>query len=350
MSKGTRWVIGFDIGDRRSTALLLDAQSGDMKELPSVATTRRGVERLFRGLPAGTRVIVEAGTHAGWIATLGRELGIDVFVADARRLDAVTKNIRKSDRHDAEMLARMGASSMDLLRASFVRDPKLQADLAVVRVRDAMVSTRSQLINAARGVAKSLGERLPSCSSAAFAKRVAQDLPPNLAAALGPTLLAIEQITKSIALYDAEVERLCAKHTDTNYLRQVSGVGPLTALCFVLTIADTKRFRDPRDVGAHLGLVPRLGQSGKADPQLRISRTGDGLLRRLLVQSAHHILGPFGKDCDLRTRGLALASRGAKSGKKRAICATARKLSVLLFVLWRERAVYQPLRGGPSAA
>jgi len=344
MKKATRHVLGFDVGDKRSTIALLDAETGELRNPPSVGTDRKSVEKLFRGLPRRTRVVLETGTHSGWIAALGRRLGLEVVVADARRLDAVTKNVRKSDVKDAELLARMGASSMDLLCPVWVRDRATQADLSVVRMRDAAVAARTLLVNAARGTAKSLGERLPSGSTEAFAKRAAADLPPHLAAAVEPALAAVAAVTEAIRAYDAEIERLCAKHAATARLRAVAGVGPVTSLCFALTVGDPARFDDPRDVAAYVGLVPRRSQSGATDRQLRISKCGDALLRRLLVQCAHRILGPFGKDGDLRTWGMGLAAKGGRNGKKRAVVAVARKLAVLLLVLWKKQSVYEPVR------
>ena len=127
-------------------------------------------------------------------------------------------------------------------------------------------------------------------------------------------------------------------------LKQVKGVGTLIALTFLLTLEDAHRFRKSRDVGCYLGLQPGRRNSGQSEPQMHISKEGDPYLRTLLVQGAHHILGPFGADSDLRRWGLKLAERGGKSGKKRAIIAVARKLAVLLHHLWVSGEVYQPLR------
>jgi transposase len=124
----------------------------------------------------------------------------------------------------------------------------------------------------------------------------------------------------------------------------VEGIGPLTALTFVLTIEDPYRFEKSRSVGAYLGLVPARDQSGDSDPQKRISKEGDEMLRKLLVSCAHYIIGPFGGDSDLRRHGEKIASRGAKNSKKRAVVAVARKLAVLLHSLWVSGEVYEPLR------
>ena len=112
----------------------------------------------------------------------------------------------------------------------------------------------------------------------------------------------------------------------------------------MLTLEDPHRFERSRSVGAYLGLGPAGDRSGERDPQKRISKEGDEMLRKLLVGSAHYILGPFGSDSDLRRHGEKIASRGAKNAKKRAaVVAVARKLCVLLHRLWVSAEVYDPL-------
>jgi transposase len=96
-------------------------------------------------------------------------------------------------------------------------------------------------------------------------------------------------------------------------------------------------------VGAYLGLVPATDRSGDRDPQKHISKEGEEMLRKLLVSSAHYVLGPFGSDSDLRRHGEKIASRGGKNAKKRAAVAVARKLCVLLHRLWVSGEVYDPL-------
>ena len=133
-------------------------------------------------------------------------------------------------------------------------------------------------------------------------------------------------------------------------LKQVKGVGTQIALTYVLTLDDPHRFLKSRDVGCFLGLKPGRRDSGQSQPQMHISKEGDSLLRTLMVQGAHYILGPFGEDCDLRRWGLKLAERGGKNAKKRAIVAVARKLAVLLHKLWVSGEVYEPLRKSSQVA
>jgi transposase len=169
-------------------------------------------------------------------------------------------------------------------------------------------------------------------------------IPVPLRPAVLPILDTIGSLTQQIRSYDRQIETLCeSQYPDTRSLRQVPGVGALTALAFVLTLEDPTRFAKSREVGPAIGLVPRRDQSGDRDPQLPITKTGNAFLRRLLVGSAHYILGPFGPDCDLRRWGLQLAERGGKNAKKRAVVAVARKLAVLLHRLWKTGEIYEPL-------
>jgi transposase len=172
-----------------------------------------------------------------------------------------------------------------------------------------------------------------------------EHIPEELLLALEPLLEQIASLTERIKDYDRRLETICQeRYPETGLLRQVEGIGPLTALSFVLTVEDPHRFEKSRSVGAYLGLVPATERSEDRDPQKkRISKEGEEMMRKLLVGSAHYILGPFGSDSDLRRHGRKIASRGGKSAKKRAAVAVARKLSVLLHRLWVSGEVYDPL-------
>jgi transposase len=231
-----------------------------------------------------------------------------------------------------------------LLKPISHRSEETQAALALIRARDQLVQARTQLINCARGIVKSTGNRLPSCSAERFHKLEAQ-LPAPLVAALHPLFVSLEALTRQLRAYELQIKQIAERdYPQTKLLQQVAGVGPVTSLAYVLVIEDPARFAKSRSVGAYLGLCPRRWKSSESDPELRISKRGDGLLRRLLVNSAHYILGPFGPDCDLRRWGLRYAPGEGKNAKKRAVVAVARKLAVLLHSLWTTGQPYQPLR------
>jgi transposase len=289
-------------------------------------------------------ITIEAGTHSPWVSRLLEECGHEVLVANPRRLRLIYGGKHKTDRLDAEKLARMARLDPKLLYPLKHRAEDSQAHLALVRSRQALISSRTQLVNHVRGAVKSFGARLPKCSTASFPNKVAEHIPDALKETLEPILETITMLTRQIKDYDRKIEKLAVEHyPETGLLRQVQGVGTLTALTFILTLEDPERFEKSRSVGAHLGLVPGTDSSGERDPQKRISKEGDGLLRGLLVGSAHYILGPFADDSDLRRHGEKIAGTGGKNAKKRAVIAVARKLSVVLHHLWITGECYEPL-------
>jgi transposase len=334
---------GLDLGDRYSYLCLLDTESGEVLEEGRISTNPKALQRRFSGCET-VRIAIEAGTHSPWVSRLLNDLGHEVLVANARKLRLIYAEGRKSDRLDAQNLARLARLDPKLLAPLKHRGETSQAHLAIVRSREALIEARAKLINHVRGTVKSFGSRLPKCSSPSFHKKVSAHVPEPLRPAVEPLLETIASMTECIQEYDRELEVLAEEsYPETKLLRQVHGIGALTALTFVLTLEDPSRFGTGRAVGAYLGLVPSKDQSGERDPQKRISKQGNGLLRRLLVGSAQRILGPFGEDSDLRRHGLKIAERGGKNAKKRAAVAVARKLSVLLHRLWVSGEVYEPL-------
>jgi transposase len=297
------------------------------------------------------RIAIEAGTHSPWVSRVLEECGHEVLVANPRKLRLIYANKRKTDEIDAENLARLARVDPRLLYPLKHRGEDSQAHLAIIRSRQALVDCRTQLVNHVRGAVKSFGARLPKCSARSFHKRASEHIPEALRPALGPILEVIASLTERIRDYERELETISKEHyPETELLRQVEGVGTLTALTFVLTVEDPYRFERSRSVGAYLGLVPASDRSGDRDPQKRISKEGDQMLRKLLVGSAHYILGPFGHDSDLKRHGEKIASRGGKNAKKRAVVAVARKLAVLLHSLWASAEVYEPLRNAHRSA
>jgi len=340
--------IGIDVGDIHSHFCWLDAD-GEIVKRGRVASTQAGLKKEFAKIPPG-RIALETGTHCHWMSEALREFGHEVIVADARELKSISGSHRKNDPRDAEQLARLARVDVRLLHPVSLRARKTQQDRSVLKARDVLVQTRTELINAIRGMVKADGSRLPACSTGSFPEQVGESIPDGLRRALGPLMETLDVLNEKIRYYDQLVVHIAKEeYPETSLLTQVSGVGPVTALYFRLTIEDPQRFERSRDVGCYFGLVPKQQDSGKSTPQLRISKAGDEGARRLLVSCAHYILGAFGQDSDLRRWGLKLAARGGKNAKKRAIVAVARKLAVLLHRLWVTGEVYEPLRNSHLA-
>ncbi len=335
--------IGIDLGDRYSNFCLLD-KSGSKVEEGRIATTKDAFGRKFSGMEP-VRIAIETGTHSRWVHRILKEAGHAVIVANPRKLRMIYQNDTKNDRLDAEQLARVARMDPSLLKPIHHRGEQVQSDLSLLRSRDILVATRTRMVNHVRGVLKSNGLRAKKCPTRSFENHVLELIPEDLKPALLPVLETLHSLSVKISQYDKLAETLCKeRYPETQLLRQVNGVGVLTALCYILTLEDPRRFKKSRSVGAYLGLRPKQRQSGDSDPELRITKAGDRDLRRLLVQSSQYILGPFGKDSDLRRKGLNMAEHGGRVAKKRAVVAVARKLAVLLHRLWITGEVHDPLR------
>jgi transposase len=337
---------GLDLGDKYSYLCLIDTLSGEIIEEGRLRTTPKALRRRFASEPS-LRIAIETGTHSPWVSRLLEECGHEVLVANARKLRLIYSNKRKTDEVDAENLARLARLDPKLLYPVAHRGEDSQAHMAIVRSRQALVGCRTQLVNHVRGAVKSFGARLPKCPARSFHNKAPEHIPEGLMPALEPILEQIGSLTERIREYDRRLETISLeRYPETQLLRQVEGVGPLTALCFVLTVEDPHRFERSRSVGAYLGLVPATARSGARDPQKRISKEGDEMMRKLLVSCSHYVLGPFGSDSDLRRHGEKIASRGGKNAKKRSVVAVARKLAVLLHRLWVTGETYDPLYNG----
>ena len=341
--KENQLTIGLDLGDRTSHYCILN-EAGEVILESKLPTTPKGIEEVFSKNPR-SRVALETGTHSPWVSRKLTQLGHDVIVAHARNVRLIGESSRKDDQLDARTLARLARIDAGLLGPVRHRSAKAQIHLTVIRARAALVSTRTALVNAARGLTKSYGERLRKCGTEQMNREIAKELSQELRDVLDPLLREIESLTERIAEYDRRIEQIGKEiYPQVAVLKQVKGVGPLIALTYVLTLDDPRRFRRSRDVGCFLGLRPGRRNSGMSEPQLHISKEGDRYLRTLMVQGAHYILGPFGQDSDLRRWGLKLGERGGKNAKKRAVVAVARKLAVLLHKLWVGGEVYELLR------
>jgi transposase len=343
-----RLTIGIDLGDRNSRYCILD-EAGEVVREGVVATTPAGFSELLEGM-VPCRVALEVGSHSPWVSRLVARMQHEVIVANPYKLKLITASVRKNDRVDAEQLARLARVDPKLLSPIHHRSEQAQGDLAVIRARSELMEARTKLVNAARGMAKPFGERLKTCDADQVGEALGKELSPAVQAAVGPLLKSIEKISEQIEAYDKKIAEMEKRYPEVELLTQVYGVGRLIGLAYVLTLEDARKFERSREVGPYLGLEPKQRDSGESQPQLGISKSGDQLLRSLLVQSAHCILREGAPDSDLRRWGRKKAEQGGKSGKRRAVVAVARKLSVLLHRLWANGEVYDPLYNSRAAS
>jgi transposase len=345
MAASQKLTVGLDLGDRSSRYCILN-EAGEKASEDQLPTTMAGLDSLFAKM-APSRIALEVGTHSPWVSRQLAAMGHEVIVANPRKVRLITQSVKKNDRMDAEQLARLARVDPQLLAPIRHRGPEAQGDLAVIRARAELVDCRTALINTARGLAKPMGERLKSCDADDVKESLADGLREATQNAIRPLLKSVEAITQQIGAYDKKIQEIEKRYPEAKVLKQVNGVGTLIALTFILTLEDAERFAHSRDVGPYLGLTRKLRDSGESQPELGISKAGDMLLRRLLVQAAHCILRDGAPDSDLRVWGLTkvqagAGKKGSKRRKKKAAVAVARKLAVLLHRLWATGEVYDP--------
>ncbi len=343
-------VAGVDIGDKRSYVRLVGLD-GELLEEVKVATNPAAIEKYFRSWPR-LRVVLETGGQTNWIRRLIAGLGHEVFVADARQLRLISQSYAKNDRNDAYWLAELGRTNTNLLAPVEPRGQQVEQHRSWLQGRETLVGARTKLINSLRGIAKSHGIRFGPCGMTKWAAAVRQECPAVLQTILKPMARAIAALTREINELDRRLDKLGKEqYRVTQLLQTVDGVGPLTSLAYVLELNnDVGRVKRSRQMGAVVGCRPKQRDSGESSPELGITKAGNPMLRRLLVQCSQRILGPFGVDSDLRRWGLSLAARGKKRAKRRAVVAAARKLAVLLHAMWRKNEAWQPFPNGEPAA
>ena len=313
MTKQAQFFVGIDVSDTTSVVRVMN-EAGAVVRRRQIRNTERAFSAEFEGR-SGMRVALEAGTQSMWMERVLRSYGHEVFVANPRQLQLISKNVHKSDDNDAEVLARLVRVDPALLRPIRHRSEDAHRELLLVRARRVAVRVRTELVNSVRGMVKSLGVRLPKCTTKSFEDRVFETLEPDLRETLAPLLELVGDASKVIAEYDKAVAELGAQIPAVQRMQTIPGVGPLTAFAFYYSIDDPTRFQKARDVGAYLGLTPRRSQSGTRDPQLGITKVGDPYLRALLGQCAHRLLGPLTKTPSaLRDFGLRKAGEGESSG------------------------------------
>jgi transposase len=341
--------IGMDLGDKNSDVCVLN-QDGDISQ--EFRLRMKGADfPLYFASIARSRVAVEAGGQSRWVAEVVERCGHEVYVANTRKVPYVHESDDKDDPGDAYKLAELLYFKPRLLHPIQHRSREAHADLSWIRAREVLVDNRTQLINAVRGLSKAFGERLQKCAVEAFTAKRADQVPAAIRGAVAPLWETIDHLNEQIADYDQMLQHIARERYPKYWLLdQVGGVGVHTALAFMLTIGDPERFTKSRLVGCYLGMRPKKQESGEHKPQLGITKAGDSYLRKTLVNCAHHILGPHGKDSDLRRFGLRICERGGKNAKKRAVVAVARKLAVLLHRPWITGEVYEPLRNSMALA
>ena len=277
--KEQKLTIGVDLGDRWSFYCVLD-EAGKILLEQKVATTPEAMKQTFGKIPRSL-IAMETGTHSPWVSRLLAELGHKRIVAHAQKVELITKSNRKDDRHDARTLARLARIDPELLGPVRHRSAKAQIHLTVIRARAELVSARTALVNAVRGLVKSYGQRLPKCGTQQVNRELAAELNAELREVLEPLLKEIESLNERVKEYDERMEKIAKEvYPQVSLLKQVKGVGTQIALTYVLTIEDPHRFLKSREVGC-------FSRIETWPEELRGERTPEGYQQRRRPISAN---------------------------------------------------------------
>ena len=320
---------GLDLGRSSSRLCVVDKDRNILRER-DVATSETGLRRAFERKDKLV-VVLEASTGAFWVADLLVELGHTVHVVDPNRTKAIGASLIKNDKLDARWLAYLAAAGL----LATVRVPTREQRVARMpaTVRDSLIRSRTRLLNAVRGMAASEGIRLSKCAPEKLADVVAAHrdaYPLGMYESLRPLLDGIESLSISIEAGTDELEARAKRDPVLLRLQTVPGVGPVTASLFAAAIIDPHRFESGRRVGAYLGLVPRLYQSGATHRRGQITKRGNRQVRWALTMSANAVLLTR-RSCPLVDWGKRMQHR---LGRKKACVAIARKLASVLWAVW----------------
>jgi transposase len=330
---------GLDLGKKSSVFCIVEQDRRLVRE-GKVSNRAAKLREVFGAFPP-MRIVLEASGKAFWVADQLRALGHEPIVVDPGRTKAIGSSLIKNDRLDARILATLCAA--DLLARVDQPTPEQRLARMPAVARDCLVRARIRLMLVVRSLCDSEGIDLPSGTAARFHLRVdalLPQLPEPLALAIAPVLHALAALTEQIEHCDEQLAEAVTRDPVAQLLMTTPGVGPVVAFAFVQALRDPARFASGRAVGAYLGLVPSLYQSGNTHRRGRITKRGNRAARCALTQAANVLLHPRLKQASaLRSWGLALVE---KKGRKTAVVAVARKLAAVLWAMWCEGKPFEP--------
>ena len=334
------FIIGCDFHTRFQQIAMMDYQTGEVIERR--LQHEDGEARTFyAALPAPARVGMEATGHAHWFERMLAEQGHELWVGDAAQIRAGIVRRQKTDPRDAFQILKMLLE--DRFPRIWIPSPAERDLRQLLQHRVRLVRFRSSVMNQLHALAMGQGlcrrkklwttigrSELEGLTFGPWANRRKQEL-----------LEMLDRLNPSIEELDLAVKKEADHHADAVRLMEQSGVGPVTALAFVLTLGPIDRFPKSKQVVSYPGLNPTECSSGGKQRLGSISKQGNSMMRYLLVEAAH-VASRF--DAELRRNYLRLKFRRGSAVAKVAI---ARKLAVRLY--WKLREVRQPSAAGSHA-
>ena len=326
-------IVGCDFHPQWQQIAVFDTETGEIQEQKLINGDGEA-ERFYRALSSPSLVGVEACGNSQWFLDLLERLGHEVWIGDAAQIRASYVRRQKTDRRDAGHILRL------LIEERF---PRLwvpgaeDRDLRQLLMhRHKLVEIRTRVKNGLQHLAMNRGLQKPSRLWSVRGRAYLEELP--LGGWTGrrreDLLRLLSQLDSQIAELDGAVARVAADHRQASLLMTQPGVGPITALAFVLTIGDVRRFEHSNQVASYLGLIPREHSSGGKQRLGAISKQGNRFMRQLLVEAVQTTCR---LDEGFRKQYQARCHHKAKAVAK---VAAARKLAVRLYWMLRQNLGY----------
>jgi transposase len=337
-----------DLHSRRSQIRIVDAE-GTVVLDRRIDTTRAAFATTFGGR-APMRLLLEASTESEWVAQCLEGLGHSVIIGDPNYTLMYGQRTRriKTDKRDAAALAE--ACRLGIYRPAHRVSPAQWRERQHQAVRSQLIRQRTALINLTRALLRQEGYRLPGGTADHMSARLDRlALAGPITEVLAPLRAQMAALTATLRTMETALEARAYADPIVVQLMTAPGVGPVVALNFRAALDDPGRFGgDARRAAAFVGVVPREDSSAERRHKGRITKAGPSTLRSLLIQSSWTIWRSRRADtADLRTWVQELAAR---RGKRIAIVALARRLTRMLFAMWRDGRPFTPVRRAPMAA
>jgi len=332
--------IGIDVHKNESQICMLTAE-GEVLE-PRILTRRDRFAAVLGNRPRA-RILIEASTESEWVARCLEELGHEVIVADPNFAPMYATRSRrvKTDRRDAQAL--MDACQRGSYRPAHRTSEPQRRVRALLAVRDHLVRTRVREISLLRSLLRREGLRVRSGAAYSFAERVGElEVPEWLRLGMGPVLATMEPINQQLEEVERSIHRIVQGDPVVQRLSTAPGIGPVTAVAFVAALDGVERFDGAHQVECYLGLVPRERSSGEKQHKGAITKAGNPRMRWLMVEAAWRVLISHHSNAEeLRRWAERIAAR---RGRRIAVVALARRLTGILYAMWRDETAYDPRR------
>ena len=322
---------GLDLSIKSTSYCIVNSEKKIVSE-GKVATEVEALQGLLKRWE-GLKCVVEAAPLAEWMCQVVEDCGHKIDIVCPRKAKPYLSGKKKTDARDARGLAEL--CRVDFYEPVHRKSEEARAIRSFMVARKQLVDAGVGIVSSIRGLLRANGVKLVASSDEEHfevkVKAAMVELPRLVQSGIRPLLATYLLLRRQQRRMYRQLQKWANENPVSERLMSIPGVGAATAVAFVATIDEPKRFKSGAHVASYLGLVPSVNQSGEKESRGKITKQGDVLVRWLLVEAAHVLLTRSKADCELKEWGLRL--REAK-GPGKARVAVARKLAGLMWVMW----------------